>query len=96
LFQFDLLVRTAILRLMGGSSPQREMLKMPIAHDYKRKRSERLALAPAKVNGNGEVELLNYHGSAHIFALAQAQFMVMVPIGISQLKKGDLVNVRSV
>ena len=96
LFQFDLLVRTAILRLMGGSSAQRELLKMPIAHDYKRKRSERLALVPAKVNGNGEVELLSYHGSAHIFALAQAQLMVIVPIGVSQLKKGDLVNVRSV
>jgi molybdopterin molybdotransferase len=96
LFQFDLLVRTAIRRLMGASSPQRELLRMPLAHDYQRKRSERLALAPAKVNGNGEVELLNYHGSAHIFALAQAQLMVMVPIGVSQLKKGDLVNVRSV
>jgi molybdopterin molybdotransferase len=95
LFQFDLLVRTAILQMMEAVKPIKDIQLMPLANDYKRKRADRLALVPAKINSKGEIEPINYHGSAHIFALAKATAMVMVTIGVSILSKGDLVNVRS-
>jgi molybdopterin molybdotransferase len=95
LFQFDLLVRTAILKKMDAEKPQKDIQLMLLANDYKRKRAERLALAPAKINEKGEVEPINYHGSAHIFALAKATAMIIVPIGVESYNKGDIVNVRS-
>lgn len=93
-FQFDILVRTTILALMGAKNPVKQFVKMPLANDYMRKRSERLALVPAFVNSKGEVEPINYHGSAHIFALANATSIIVIPIGVGEVKKGELVDVR--
>ncbi|MDX9847769.1 MAG: molybdopterin molybdotransferase MoeA [Tenuifilaceae bacterium] len=94
LFQFDLLVRSAVLNLMGAAKPTESLQKMPLASDFSRIRAERLALAPARINAQGEVDFLDYHGSAHIFSLAQAQVMVIIPIGVNSLTKGELVDVR--
>ncbi len=94
LFQFDLLVRSAVLNMMGAAKPTKSLQKMPLASDFSRKRVERLALAPARINAQGEVDFLDYHGSAHIFSLAQAQVMVIIPIGVKSFSKGDLVDVR--
>jgi molybdopterin molybdotransferase len=94
LFQFDILVRSAIKCLMGASKPTKDIIQIPLASDYKRKRSERLALIPATINSLGEVEPVNYHGSAHIFALAKANAMIIVPIGVDSINKGEIVNVR--
>lgn len=94
LFQFHLLVRTAINLMLGSTKPNSDILKMPLANDYKRKRAERLALVPARINDSGEVEPINYHGSAHIFALAKASAMVIVPLGVDFIKKGEIVDVR--
>ncbi|HPQ35166.1 MAG TPA: molybdopterin molybdotransferase MoeA [Tenuifilaceae bacterium] len=96
LFQFDLLVRTAILRLMGSNKPVREIVKVPIANNFSRKRSARLALVPAIINASGEVEPVSYHGSAHINAMATATKIIIVPIGTDTIKKGELVDVRSI
>lgn len=94
LYQFDLLVRMAILAMMGAAKTQRDIIQLPLASDYKRKRSERLALVPARISDKGEVTPISYHGSAHIFALTNANAMIMVPIGIDSISKGELVDVR--
>lgn len=94
LYQFDILVRMAILAMMGAAKTQRDIIKLPLASDYKRKRSERLALVPARINEKGEVAPISYHGSAHIFALTNANAIIMVPIGIDSISKGELVDVR--
>jgi len=96
LFQFDLLVRTAMLRMMGATKPVKDIIKVPIAGDFSRKRSERLALVPAMINPKGEVEPVNYHGSAHIFALNKATAMIIVPVGVNSIGKGELVDVRPI
>ena len=95
LYQFDILVRMAILAMMGANKTQRDIYKLPLATDYKRKRSERLALVPARINESGEVTPISYHGSAHIFSLTIANAMILVPIGIDSIRKGELVDVRS-
>lgn len=94
LFQFDILVRPAINLMMSSFKPTKDIIKVPLADDFKRKRAGRLALVPAKFNELGEVEPINYHGSAHIFALAKATAMIIIPQGVESVKKGDLVDVR--
>ncbi len=94
LFQFEMLVKPAILKLMGASKPLDFSIKLPLATDFTRRRNDRLGLVPAFINLNGEIEPVNYHGSAHIFALSQVNAVFFAPIGAEHFKKGELVDVR--
>jgi molybdopterin molybdotransferase len=94
LFQFEMLVKPAILKLMGAETPVTPSIKLPIAFDFFRKRNERLGLIPAYINASGEVEPVKYHGSAHIFALSNVNALVFAPIGVTNFTKGELVDVR--
>lgn len=94
LFQFELMVKPAIRKLMGATNPVDACIKMPIANDFYRKRAERFGLVPACINSNGEVEPVSYHGSAHIFALSKVNAVIFAPVGVLGFKKGELVDVR--
>lgn len=96
LFQFDLLVKPAINLMMGSTKPTKDIYRMPLAKEFKRKRAGRLALVPAMINSSGEVEPINYHGSAHIFAMSKATAMIIVPQGVEYIKQGELVDVRHI
>jgi molybdopterin molybdotransferase len=50
---------------------------------------------PVKIKA-GKVYPLEYHGSAHIFALADADAIAAIPLGITELNEGDLIDVRPV
>lgn len=93
--QFEILVKSALQRLMGGEPNTKSIVRLPLANGYKRKRTERLGLIPVLVNANNMVEAVDFHGSAHIFALAKAEGYIMIPLGESEIKKGELVDVRS-
>lgn len=93
--QFELFVRELIQRSMS-SYWKIDKCSMLLAVDYKRKRSERLAFVPVKVNKDGEAIPVIYHGSAHINALPDATGLMTVPLGITEIKKGEKVDVRSI
>jgi molybdopterin molybdotransferase len=88
------MAKPAILKLMGAANPTDTSITAIIANDYSRKRAERFGLIPAFINSNGEVEPVNYHGSAHIFALSKVNAVIFAPIGVLGFKKGELVDVR--
>ena len=89
---FELLAKPMIYRLMGYAYAAKRF-KFPLAVDYKRKRSARLAFIPAILDEKG-VNPVDYHGSAHINALSAADVLFEVPIGTTDMCKGDLVDVR--
>ncbi len=93
--QFELFVRPLIQRSMSANWKP-ESFSIPLAVDYTRKRTERLAFVPVIINEKGEAEPASYHGSAHINALPDAGGLMKVPLGIKELKKGDKVDVRSI
>ena len=45
---------------------------------------------------DGKVFPINYHGSAHIFALTEATGLISIPVGVSELKEGEVVDVRQI
>ncbi len=92
--QFEILVKPAIQKLMGGEPNSKSVVRLPLTNGYKRKKVERLGLIPVLVNENNKVEAVEFHGSAHIFALAKAQGYIMIPLGESEIKEGELVDVR--
>lgn len=94
--QFELLVKPALLMMMGCTTPYAPIYRLPMANNYFRKRTERLGLFPVIVNAIGEVEPLEFHGSAHIFAFAKANGIASIALGVKEIKKGELIDVRSV
>lgn len=93
--QFELFVRPLIARSLNSNWKAAEF-SYKLSRDYRRKRGERLAFVPVLLKGDNSVEPADYHGSAHINALPDAMGLMKIPIGILEIKKGDLVNVRQI
>ena len=79
---------------MGVQQPVRS-LRMPLGVDYQRRRTDRMQWMPVQLK-EGKVYPLEYHGSAHIFSLATAHALAAIPLGITKLYTGDLLDVRPV
>lgn len=93
--QFELFVRPLIARSMNSNWVPEETAYQ-LASDYRRKRGERLAFVPVVLNDQKTVEPVDYHGSAHINALPNATGLMRVPIGITEINKGEEVDVRQI
>jgi molybdopterin molybdotransferase len=92
---FEFFVKEFLAGLMGLKKYYKT-LSLEMGFDFKRKRVERLARIPVKINEEGKVETIEYHGSAHISSLSFADGIIAVPIGISEIKKGTIVDVRQI
>jgi molybdopterin molybdotransferase len=91
---FEILVKPMLWKMMGITDPVRNMI-LTFGGHYQRKRGDRMQWLPVKIKA-GKVYPLEYHGSAHIFALADADAIAAVPLNITELKEGDLIDVRPV
>jgi molybdopterin molybdotransferase len=78
---------------MNYSQPEIH-LPMPMSHNFSRKRSEREECLPVQLTNQNEVQMVDYHGSAHIHAYHQAFGFINIPAGKTEIKKGELVHVR--
>ncbi len=91
--QFELFVKPFLYALMGHEY-QPVILKLPLAKELNREISDRVNFLPANISADMEVVPVEFHGSAHIHALAGASYLFEVEKGSDNLKKGTLVNVR--
>ncbi len=91
--QFELLVKQLAFRMMGHRyKPQ--TVKLPMASEYIRKKAERKSFIPVRINAEGKIEPLEYHGSAHIHSYEGADGMLSVEIGENHINAGELRDVR--
>jgi molybdopterin molybdotransferase len=93
--QFELLVKPLISKISGHHYTPL-VIRLPMGKPYSRKRSDRMSWLPVRIHETGEVFPLEYHGSAHINSLAEADGFISIAIGQTELRKGDLVNVRQI
>ncbi|MHB8904579.1 MAG: molybdopterin molybdotransferase MoeA [Melioribacteraceae bacterium] len=92
---FEIFVKEFLAGLMGLNNHTR-IFKMKLAKEIKRKKNKRLAWIPVKINSDGKIEPVEYHGSAHINALAFADGITSIPIGVNEIKEGSVVDVRQI
>lgn len=90
---FEFFVKELLAGMMGLNE-YKKVIHTELAKDYKRKKSERLARVPVRINSEGKAETIEYHGSAHINSFTSADGVISIPIGVNELKKGSLVDVR--
>ncbi len=91
---FEVLAKPMIHKMMGVTEITGN-LSLPLGVDYQRRRSDRMQWLPVQIR-DGKVFPLEYHGSAHIFSLATAHALAAIPLGITNLSAGDLIDVRPI
>lgn len=93
--QFEMLVRPLINKMLGYQSRQMN-IKLPMQDKFTRKYAERLAFIPVRITDEGSVFAVEFHGSAHISAIPEADGIISLPIGVKTIEKGELVSVRQI
>lgn len=91
--QFELLVKPFLYRLMGLEYQPPE-IRIPMAETRTRQRFARESWFPAKITAEGTVLPCEFHGSAHVDSLCEADCLGTMPAGQSSLEQGALVNIR--
>ncbi len=91
--QFELLVKPFLYRLMGHDYVPAN-IRMPMARAHARKRSVRESWFPARITAEGGILPCEFHGSAHVDALCEADCLGTMPAGVDSLDEGELVLVR--
>jgi len=91
--QFELLVRP-YLDLCAGARPACNKIRLPLEEPFSRKHGERQFFLPVSFSPKGTCKPIEYHGSGHLHALAQATGFAEIPAGQTELRIGDIVDVR--
>ena len=92
-FPFEIMAKPFIYKLMGHDYITRTF-PLITGVDFTRKRAERKTFIPVKIE-NGKVFPVEFHGSAHINSLCDAEGIISFPLGILEIKKGQTVEVIS-
>ncbi len=90
--QFELLVKPFIYAMMGAEFKP-EIFPVLTGKRISRHNASREAVIPVRLD-NGKVYPLEYHGSAHINAIALSNCVISIPIGVKEIAEGTLVDVR--
>lgn len=91
--QFEVFVLPFLRKLMNYEKPEIS-IALGMGQAFTRKKSEREECLPVRINAENEIQLIDYHGSAHIHAYHQASGFITVSAGKSEIKKGEIVYVR--
>lgn len=91
--QFEVFAKPFLRRLMNYQQAEIR-LPMAMSHGFIRKKSDRDECLPVQITLKNEVQLVAYHGSAHIHAYHQAFGFITVAAGKTELIKGEIVDVR--
>lgn len=90
----EVFVKSMVYRMMGHKYSPFESQGI-LKDDYRRKKSGRSSYIPV-VYKNGEVRVPEYHGSAHLGALPNANGLLLIEKGVNEIKRGTIVNVRQI
>lgn len=93
--QFELLVRPLISRMMGHEFKP-VTFPAKIENSFSRKNAERHGIIPVKIKEHGVVDPVEYHGSAHLSAITEADGIIELLPGEKTIMKGEVVSVRQI
>jgi len=89
---FELLVKPLIFKIMGHNFKP-VIISGEMVEDFKRRNTERIEYRPIEFVDN-KVFQLKYQGSGHVNSLAFSNALMIVDIGVSEIKKGQKIDVR--
>jgi molybdopterin molybdotransferase len=92
---FELLVKPFLYKMMGHNF-RPSISHRKLAKTITRKKTDRDSWLPVAFTDDGRAARLEYHGSAHIGALAAADGLLCIPAGVKELKEDSTVAVRQI
>jgi len=92
---FELLVKPFLFKMMGCDFKPTVSNRL-LAKTITKKETERDSWLPVVFTDNDKVTQIEYHGSAHISALCQADGLICIPAGVAEVKEGTTVAVRQI
>ncbi len=90
---FELFVKPFLYKIMGHEYKTRR-IKLTMGKGITRKKTDRRAWIPVKISESGRLITIPYHGSAHINSLCFADGLITIPVGVSKIKAGSLIDIR--
>lgn len=93
--QFQLLIKPLLSKLVGKEYDS-GIYKLPISCDKIRKKADRIMFFPVKINQSMQAEPLEYFGSGHLHSYQKADGIASFPIGLTELNKGTIIDVRRI
>ncbi|MGO8751041.1 MAG: molybdopterin molybdotransferase MoeA [Thermoguttaceae bacterium] len=88
---FHVFVRRAAARLCGSPWSPGE-ITLGLGREFRRRKVDRVEYVPARINDDGTVVPVTFHGSAHLAALMEADGLLIVPLEASVLEAGRRVR----
>ena len=88
---FHLFVLRAAARMYGNPWPLREF-SAPLGCEFRRRKADRVEYFPCRIDDDGLLVPVEFHGSAHLNALMEADGLMVVPIGTTLLSAGQSVR----
>ncbi|NIP22764.1 MAG: molybdopterin molybdenumtransferase MoeA [Phycisphaerae bacterium] len=92
---FELFVKPFLFKMMGHDLKP-VVIYRQLERTITRKKTERDSWLPVVFTENNKVTSIEYHGSAHINALSEADGVICIPTGIAEIKEGTTVAVRQI
>ncbi|MFP4330798.1 MAG: molybdopterin molybdotransferase MoeA [Spirochaetaceae bacterium] len=90
--QFEFFIAPALRALQGLHYTPREAL-LPLAEPFRRTNADRHEYLPGNYR-DGQIRRINYRGSGHLSALADADLLFRIDRGVSELARGEQVYAR--
>jgi len=90
---FELLVKPFLYKLMGHDYVPPNV-RMPLDETIGRKDTQRRGCIPVIITDAGTLRKVEYHDSGHINALCGADGLVCMDVGMAEIPKGTIVQVR--
>jgi molybdopterin molybdotransferase len=90
---FELMVKPFLYKLMGHDYVPPNV-QMPLEETISRKDTERRGWTPVTITDVGTLRKVEYHDSGHINALCGADGLVCMDIGMAEIPKGTIVQIR--
>lgn len=85
---FHLFVLRAVRALCGGM-PYKAHINFPLAKKFQRRETARVAYIPCRLEPNGTITPVDFHGSAHLAALLNCDGFLVVPKGVAEILEGE-------
>ena len=89
---FVTLLKPFLYKLMGCSF-RSVAIPLPLAKTIRRKKTVRQSARPVKIE-NGKAVPIEYHGPAHINVMCVADGFIRIPVGVTELTEGSIVDVE--
>jgi molybdopterin molybdotransferase len=92
---FELLVKPFLFKMMGHDF-RPAVIHKQLEKTIKRKKTDRDSWLPVIFINDNKVAKIEYHGSAHINALCEADGLLRILAGVAEIKEGTTVAVRQI